>query len=86
MIFNRDMAWGSISRESAIRGYLGMYHIDKGNTGLLSRSLERVEQRRKRTDRHDIQHSGDAEYLASDLNPLLEIDELKPALGEAHRI
>lgn len=77
---------GGVRRECVIRGYLGTYHKDKGNTELLSRPLERVEKRRDQTDRHGIQHSGGAEYLASDLNLLLESDEFKPTLVEAHKL
>ena len=40
MMLNRDMAWSGVSREHAIHGYFLTYHIDKGNTELLSGPLE----------------------------------------------
>ena len=38
---------GGVSREHAIRGYLWTYHIDKGNTELLSRPLEDKERNKQ---------------------------------------
>ena len=47
MMFNRDMAWSGVSREHAIHGYFFTYHIDKGNTKLLSRPLEDKERNKQ---------------------------------------